>query len=423
MRDAPQNYLELAADYARCGLLEEAVDVLYGFAAARGESGTDPMVYYDLAFYLHKSGEDAEARRRLEAARSASPDYCFPFRLESMAVLSWAEGENPRDALAPYYLGNLLFDRQPERAIEEWEKSRALDGSPATVERNLGLAYSRVKNDLSRAVACLERAVSRDPGDARLYAELDELYDLAGEPPEKRLAVLTEHHEVVARRNDSLSREIGLLVELARYDRAIELLSGHRFHVWEGGEGVHNLFVDAHLLRGRKSLEDGRAQPALADFRAALEYPENLEVGRPASGGREPEVEYWIGTALEALGDTDKAREAFTRSAGGGAPPGELLYYQGLSWLRLGEKRQGSAVFDALIDRARAGLAAKPALDFFAKFGERESAGRQEAGFHYLLGLGLLGKGQRAEARFEFERALALYPGHERARRELRGLV
>ncbi len=420
MRGAPQTCLELAADYARCGLLEEAADVLSGFAAASGGSGIDPMVYYDLAFYFHGMGKDAEAGACLEKARAASPDYCFPFRLESIAVLRWAGKEDPRDAMAPYYLGNLLFDRQPERAIEEWERSRALEGHPVTVDRNLGLAYARVKNDIPSAVACLERAVSRDPGDPRLYAELDELYDLAGEPPEKRLAVLTDNHQAVARRNDSLSREIGLLVDLADYDRAIELLAGHRFHVWEGGQGVHNLFVDAHLLRGRRALEEGRARMALADFRAALEYPENLEVGKPASGGREPEAEYWIGTALEALGDTEQARDAFRRSARGGSAPGELLYYEGLSWLRLGQTRQASIAFDAVIDRARTGLAAEPDLDFFAKFGERESADRQAAGFHYLMGLGLLGKGQRAAARAELERALALYPGHARARRELR---
>ncbi|OGD20001.1 MAG: hypothetical protein A2W03_15995 [Candidatus Aminicenantes bacterium RBG_16_63_16] len=422
MRDAPQNHLELAADYARCGLLDEAADVLSRFAASRGESGTDPMVYYDLAFYWHKLGKGAAARRCLERARLASPDCCFPFRLESIAVLRWAERESPGDARAPYHLGNLLFDRQPERAIEEWEKSKALDGSPAVVERNLGLAYSRVKNDIPRAVASLERAVRSNPDDPRLYAELDELYDLAGESPEKRLAALLEHHDTVARRNDSLSREIGLLVELGQYDRAIELLSRHHFHVWEGGEGVHDLFVDAHLLRGRNYLEDGRAPAALADFLAALEYPENLEVGKPASGGRQAEVYYWIGTALQSTGEAKRAKEALALSADGDAPPGELLYYKGLSWRKLGDPGRATAAFDALIAHARAGLADRPSMDFFAKFGERESAGRREAGLHYLLGLGFLGQGRRVEAESEFGRALALHPGHARARRELRGL-
>jgi tetratricopeptide (TPR) repeat protein len=423
MRDAAQNYLEVAADYARCGLLEEAAGVLSGFAAAKDSPTVDPLVYYDLAFYSHKLGREAEVGRCLERAGLAPPDYCFPFRLESIEVLGWAERRNPRDARAPYYLGNLFFDRQPERAIEEWEKSKALEGTPAMVERNLGLAYSRVRNDIPRAVRSLERAVARNPDDPRLYFELDELYDLAGESAAKRLSVLARHQAVVARRDDSLSREIDLLIELGRYDRALELLAGHRFHVWEGGGGVHDMFVDAHLLRGQALLSRSRAEPALEDFRAALAYPENLEVARPDSGGRDPEIDYWIGTALDAASDRRRAKEMFERSANSNAPPGELLYYQGLSCRKLGRGEEAAAAFDRLVNWSRAGLDGQPAMDYFAKFGGRESAERREAGFRYLLGLGLLGQGQRAEARREFERALTLYPGLARARRQLDRII
>ena len=100
----------------------------------------------------------------------------------------------------------------------------------------------------------------------------------------------------------------------------------------------------------------------------------------------------------------------------------ELLYYKGMSWRRLGEERQAGAAFDTLLERARAGLSAQPDVDFFAKFGDRESAGRREARLRYLLGLGFLGRGRRTEARSEFERALALHPGHAGARRALDGL-
>jgi tetratricopeptide (TPR) repeat protein len=418
MRDSPQNYLELAAGYARGGLYEEAVAILRGFAS-RQDTGNDPMVYYDAAFYAHKLGRADEARRYLDKAGLAPPEFCFPSRLESIEILRWAETENPRDARAPFYLGNLLFGRQPEAAIAEWEKARSLDGAPAAVERNLGLAYSRVKNDLASAVSSLERAVARDPGDPRLYSELDGLYDLAGEPPRKRLDFLLKHHEVVARRDDSLSREINLLVELGSYDRAIELLARHHFHVWEGSAGVHDMFVDAHLSRGRKSLSNGNPRAAGEDFRAALAYPDNLEVARPDSGGRDPEIYYWLGTACEAVADPDGARRAFERSANGGAEPGELLYFQGLAWQKLGRRDKTSGAFDSLISWARAGLEDKPAMDYFAKFGESEPAARRAARFHYVMGLGFRGKGQAEDARREFEQALALYPFYSRARREL----
>lgn len=91
------------------------------------------------------------------------------------------------------------------------------------------------------------------------------------------------------------------------------------------------------------------------------------------------------------------ARAAFSRSAGAGALAGDLLYFQGMSWLNLGDGPRASAAFDALLEQARAGLAASPAMDFFAKFGEKESAGRRDAGFRYLKGLAFLGTGATSE--------------------------
>ena len=50
---------------------------------------------------------------------------------------------NPADSRAPYYLGNLLFDHQPDRAIALWEKSAALGADFPVVYRNLAMVYAR----------------------------------------------------------------------------------------------------------------------------------------------------------------------------------------------------------------------------------------------------------------------------------------
>ena len=420
MRDAVENCLELASDYAACGLYAEAVTVLSRLANGTAAGASCPMLHYDLAYYYHESGDESGAQRQLQEAMAVPPDYGFPFRLEDIAVLQWAERKNPQDARAPYYLGNLLFDRQPEAAIAEWEKAIGLDRTYATAHRNLGLAYSRVKNDLPRAVACLEKAVASDPADPRLFSELDELYDLFGVSPRKRLDVLSKNHRVVAGRDDSLSREVVLLVELGRYDSAIELLGSHHFHVWEGGGEIHSVYVDAHLGRGQRRLAEGNAAQALQDFQAALEYPENLEVGKPAGGGRNPEIHYFIGTAFEATGKRGESRKAFERSVAQAAGPSELTYYQGLSWKMLGEDARARDSFDGLVRFAIAGLESAPARDYFVKFGEKESAKRREAHLHYLLALGLRGLGREAEAKAEFQHALNLYPHFSRAARQLR---
>jgi tetratricopeptide (TPR) repeat protein len=419
MRDAAENYLELASDYAACGLYDEAVDVLSRLAKGTAPEASCPMLHYDLAYYYHKSGDESGARQRLQMAMMMPSDYGFPFRLEDIAVLKWAESRNPQDARSPYYLGNLLFDRQPEAAIAEWEKAAGLDGTFATVHRNLGLALSRVKNDLPRAVSCLERAVACDPTDPRLYSELDELYDLSDISPQKRLDRLSKNHVVVAKRDDSLAREIVLLVELGRYDRAIELLGGHHFHVWEGGGEIHSVYVDAHLLRGQKAMAEGNHERALRDFRAALEYPDNLEVGRPTSGGRDAEIYYFIGLALDAGGNNAAAGEAFERSAEAPVGPSELTNFQGWSWRKLGQEAKARGCFERLIQFAREKLEKAPSMDYFAKFGEKESARRREASLHFLLGLGLRGLRREAEAKAEFQEALKLYPQFSRVRRQL----
>lgn len=51
-------------------------------------------------------------------------------------------------------------------------------------------------------------------------------------------------------------------------------------------------------------------------------------------------------------------------------------------------------------------------IDFFEKFGEKEFIQAQTAYYHYLLGLGYMGKGKIQEAKDSFKVALKLNPYH-----------
>jgi tetratricopeptide (TPR) repeat protein len=418
-----QNFLELAADYVHAGLWDEAIHVLSRGAGSGAKQGpAHPLVYYYLGYCSHQKGDDEKAGQFSLKASELAADYVFPFRLESMDVLEWAEQENPRDARALYYLGNLLYERQPERAIAEWEKSRSRDNTFPTTHRNLGLAYARVRDDLPAALASLEKAVACDPDDPRLYLELDQLSELAGVSPQSRLDRLIRNHAAVAKRDDAVAREIALLVELGRYDRAFPLLTFRHFHVWEGGGEIHDIYVNACLLRGQKYMAGKRYRQALNDFKAALEYPDNLEVGRPAQPRRFAEIYYFIGRASESMGRVGEARQAFTRATSPAVGPSELSYYQGLSWRRLGDEAKAAELFDELVRFAHENVSRSGSGDFFAKFGEEESAERRQARFHYLAGLGLRGLRDKPGAEEEFKKALALHPHDFRARRQLGSL-
>jgi tetratricopeptide (TPR) repeat protein len=413
MRDSPANYLELAADYAGAGFWDNAAAVLSRLIGRKVKGASDyPLLYYYLAYASEQLGEKAKAQDVLGAAALMPPDYGFPFQSEFLEILRWARISNPKDARAPYYLGNFLFDLQPDAALEAWEASAALDPNFSISQRNLGLAYARVKNDVAKAVAFLEKAVAANPADPRLYLELDQLSEAGRVPAAKRLAVLEKNHPVVEMRDDALSREIQLLVLVGRYDRAIELLTKHHFHVWEGGGDIYGTFVDAHLFRGQKHLDAGNFRGALEDFRAALTYPANLDVREPTGGGGSGKVYFLIGSALERVGDKAGAKAAFEKAIAFRHGWSEASYYQGLAWNKLGRGADAQKAFDGLVRSGQERLKAAPAMDFFEKFGERQSALSQTAQAHFLAGLGYIGNGRPTDAAAEFGKAYEANPYH-----------
>ncbi len=421
MRDEVQSYLELATDYGNSGLWDEAIDVLTRIDTSGGkDGGTYPLVYYYLGYYWHKKGQADESLRYYRLANKMPAQYCFPFRSETMDVLQHAMMRVPEDARAHYYFGNLIFENEPERAVGYWEQSRVLDDTFATVHRNLGMAYTRMGSDISKAILAYEKAAVCDNEDPKIYSELGGLYNRAGIPPEKRVAV--HDFETIVKRDDALSVLINLYVHEGKYDEAIELLTTYHFNIWEGGGGIYDVYVDACLLKGIESFRNKRYQEALNDFEAALEYPENLEVSRRRNDWRSSRTRYFIGTTYVSLGNDEKARENFEKSVSFDVSASPILYYQGLAHDRIGQQTEAAEIFDRLISVGERRLEEDASVDFFAKFGEREDQATRMASAHYLVGLGYMGKGVKDEAKAEFDKALELNGNHLWAAAQLREL-
>ena len=215
-------------------------------------------------------------------------------------------------------------------------------------------------------------------------------------------------------------RQARLHVLLGQYDHALASLAGRHFHVWEGGEyAVHDVYVDAHLLKGQDLARAGRHADALREYQAALEYPANFEAGRPKDGGREPEVFWLIGTALEATDDSAEARAAFERAVKIERKATHLCYYQGLCHRKLGRPEQAARCFAELIELGGRVLSDESGADFFEKFGAWQAAPLRKSEGHYLLGLASLGQGDTAQAKREFDQAVRLNPSHLGARTTL----
>ncbi|HTQ54263.1 MAG TPA: DUF5107 domain-containing protein [Bryobacteraceae bacterium] len=430
VNDDVQPYLEMAADYAGAGLWDEGIAALKELEGAYADKRqVHAMAYYWLGWLSEQDGATAEAARYYRLAAQASGRYVFPFRIESIAVLQSAMAANPSDARAPYYLGSLLYDLQPEKAVEAWEKSAALDSGFALVHRNLAFAYARVQRDYGKAKASIAKAVSLDP-DPRFVVEQDEIWEGARVPAADRLAEFARYPKAFAERDDAMGRFVALNVLAGKYGEALKLLASRHFNVWEGGENaLHDSWVDAHLLRGDGLFRAGQYREALKDYQAALEYPENLAVGRPIDGGRAAEAYFAIAETQKQLNSPAAAKTALQQAvAETGARRGrrrgwsdesaETSWYKARAYEALGSRSEAVQIYDLLVRTGENSLQSFE-VDYFAKFGAASGASSRTAHAHFLLALGYLGQGKAAQARSELEAALHDDPNHIGARRQL----
>lgn len=428
MQKHPVTAEETAAEYLSAGLWQDGARVLGELVRDQSEgSSVSPMVLYYLGYFEDRLGDRGRAGELYHRASRLSPEYVFPFEPEAIPVLRRAMHANPQDARAPYYLGNLLFDWQPDEAVSLWEHSVVLDPTYPVVHRNLAVAWSHrpAGNDLQKAIDQLEQAVSLPEKYALHFVELDELYEAVGAPLQQRLHLLEANHEVVAKRDDGVVREIALEVAAGKYDDGIRLMTGRRFNLWEGGTlDVAGSWTDAHLCRGQRRLESGQAEEALADFRAAGEIPENLPSEDRGTGRRLAELDYWIGTALEKAGKTEEARRVWQeaianlesgvrrhadRRSGSGGMQG---FYEGAILQKLGRADEAKALFQGLLKSASESIKNNPLNEDGGPSATDLGAQRNRlASAHYLAGLAHQGLAETARAKAEFRKALNVDPG------------
>lgn len=362
-----QQLLDIAFDFARCGLAVKGSQILRR-ADFSAKDGSVPMCLYALAQF-----EDSEELR--QRAQAASADYCFPSRLEEMVLLEEQVKRDPQDARAFYYLGNLLYDqRRHEEAIDCWRKSAELQPEFATVWRNLGIGYFNTYKDEGRALDAFERAFAAQPDDARVFFERDQLWKRTGRAVAERLEEMEKRRDLVDRRDD-LSVELAALYhQTGQAAKGLALLAARRFQPWEGGEGLPTAqYVRGHITLGRDALGRGDAEGAVTHCQAALAIPENLGEARHVLANQS-NIFYWLGAAHHAAGREAAARAWWQRAV---AHSGdfqqmavqqfsEMTFYSALSLQRLQEMERAKRLIEELAAYAHQLGRTKGRIDYFA---------------------------------------------------------
>ena len=365
--------LDVAFDLARAGLYNEAVRLLES-ADFTARDGSVPMIHYTLSYFSALSGNSEKARDHGTRAAEAPAEYCFPSRLEELIVLEAAIRANPRDARAPYYLGNLLYDRRRHRAaIALWETAARLDSAFPTVWRNLGIGYYNIAGNARKARVAFEKALRAGPSDARIFYERDQLWKRITTPA-VRLSEMQKRRDLVELRDD-LSVELAALYnQTGQPEEAAALLASRRFQPWEGGEGLALAqHVRAHLALGRRRLLNGDLAQALRLFKSAVASPRNLGEAKHLLANQS-NIHYWLGRACDALGQADAAGSWWRKAAEATGdfqnmavvPYSEMTYYSALALDRLGMRRESAALLSGLRRYALKLKRTKAKVDYFA---------------------------------------------------------
>ena len=276
----------------------------------------------------------------------------------------------------------------------------------------MGFAHER-DNDLRQAASCYEKAIKENPSDPRYFYELDLIYDKILKPVKERLALLEKNRKTVEKRDDATAQLVKLYIIAQKYKPALQILKNRHFHVWEGGGDIHSVYVDACLLSGLQKMSKKSYKSALEDFEAGSLYPDNLEVGEPVHGGRNPEAYCLMGMAYEKMGDKVNADSCYKQVV---AYPqrgvSSLYYYRAFACQKLGEIEKAKDLLGKLKKYAEGRMKQSGNIDFFSKFGESLDTDKQNAETHYLLGLVALGNNEKSMAQAEFAQALKLNPSH-----------
>ena len=365
-----EEYLNTAYELMNFGCWNDALAVLSACPAE------NPLKYYALAYAEGRKGCPGAASAQALTAEKLPTDFCFPNRPEERMILEYAVSLLPAAPKAHYYLGEFYYDRkQYDTAILHWQVAVKEQPDLVPAHRNLSIAYYNHGNrDL--AAGEIAEAVRLEPGNSRFLLEQDQLLKRLDRPVKERLAILEARRELLPDRCALMLAWISLLNADGQHEKALDLLTNHTFHVWEGGEGkVADEYKAALFALAGKALTSGRPEEALEYAYRTLSYPANLGEGK-LENVPDNQAYYLMGCAYRALDDETSAKACFTEAtAGSQVPepvryyndqPSDYIYYQGLAFHALGKEESAKRAFHQLIIFGERHLFDRIGYDFFA---------------------------------------------------------
>lgn len=342
--EKPENYIDAACAYMSAGFWQDAIFVL------DLSPHSYPLNHYYKAFCMGKLADVHGAEEEARMAETEKNWYCFPSRLEDIAVLRYSMEIYPQGCEAYYYLGCLWYDKfRYEDAIWCWEQCLQRKEKHAKALRNLAIAYFDKRHDYQAARICMEKALNCDGNDPRLLLEYQQLLKNSDISPEKRLEVYEKYNVLMLQRDDCYLDRIILECMCGHYEQAINMALDHRFHIYEGGEGkITKLHAWMYVLYGNKLFKEGKPEKAKEAYEKGFSIPRSYGEAKTYFN-QEAHIFYFYGVLLEKQGLTERAKQAYEDASEYKAAVSEISLFRALAFQKLNKFTEAKKILDEMI--------------------------------------------------------------------------
>lgn len=280
-----QVYLEYATFYSNLSLDDKAAKVLEAC----------PEQNALLAAWISWLKKDKSA---VPAIADASIDLVFPFRAESWKPLAWAV-ENGGGWKAGYMFAML----NDYLGYKEDAAEMIKDYSPGYAP------FYAYRNSLTGSPSDLEKAILLDSEQWRYVQKLSLKYYDNGEY-DKAIKVV-EPYYLKHRDNFHVGDTyLKILIAQKQYRKADKVIGSMRILPFEGQTGSHVMWRDIKLHLAAECIARGNYKAALERVKEALQWPENLGVGKPYDSLVDTSSEDLLYAVIyQRMGNTSRAEE------------------------------------------------------------------------------------------------------------------
>jgi tetratricopeptide (TPR) repeat protein len=396
-----ENLIDVACDYIKAGFYDDAIYALDFF------EGEYPLADY----YRAWCSRDISY---LKKAESLDSGYCFPSRLEDIAVLNYAIENNPDASQACYYLGCLYYDRfRYDEAASVWNKGLSSNPEHGKILRNLALYYFDKADSPEKARSCLETAM-KHKNDPRLLLEYEQLLKNMNYSPEERLAVYEKYPDLLAQRDDCYLDKLTLVSQIGDFEKAIEMARVKRFHIYEGGEGkLTKQHAWIHTLYGKELMEKEEYEKAEKILFDGVNMPKSYGEAKTFFN-QEAHIYYYLGVLYEKTGRVAEAEEQFKKASVYKAAVSEISLFRALALQKLGNTEEANKVLDEMLSVSENFIVNKDLRTYYGvgspspmPFEYNIEKNNLTDGY-ILLGFALLGYGKKSEAMVAVKKAREL---------------